>query len=89
MVIQLTDEQQKYIEEMAKERGYNNPADYIMALVDEDDYIDDPEEAAIDLEEQFREAWHDAMTGQVIPADEALAELRTRREKQTHDEHEG
>jgi Arc/MetJ-type ribon-helix-helix transcriptional regulator len=81
MVIQLTDEQQKYIEEIAKERGYNSTADYVLALVeadvDSDDYIDDPEEAAIDLEAEFREAWHAAMTGEGLrPAREVLDEIR-------------
>ncbi len=33
MVIQLTDEQQKYIVGMAKAHGYDNPARYLMALV--------------------------------------------------------
>jgi hypothetical protein len=84
MVIQLTDEQQKYIEWLAKERGFVNPADYIMALVDDDDTIDDPEEAAIDLEQQFREAWHEAMTGQTRPAQEVLDEIR--REQMQNDD---
>jgi Protein of unknown function (DUF3467) len=53
-------------------------------LDDPDDFIDDPEEAAIDLEANFREAWHEAMTGQEIPADEALAAIRARREKQPY-----
>jgi len=79
MVIQLTEEQQKYIEEMAKERGYENTADYMIALVeaDEEDFIDDPEEEAIDLEAEFREAWHAAMTGEGFrPAREVLDEIR-------------
>jgi len=86
MVIQLTPEQQARIEEQAKDRGYDDITEYVLALVEADadeDLIDDPEQDAIDLEERFREAWHSAMTGEgVRPADEVIAELRARRKQE-------
>lgn len=81
MVIQLTSEQQARIEEQAKERGFEDVTEYLLALVeadaeDDEDLIDDPEQDAIDLEEHFREAWHAAMTGKgVRPIEEMWAEL--------------
>jgi oligoendopeptidase F len=88
MVIQLTREQKARIEEQAKERGYDDITEYVLALVEADaedaeDLIDDSEQDAIDLEERFREAWHSAMTGEgVRPADDVLAELRARRKQE-------
>lgn len=48
---------------------------YLDELEDDDDeeYEDTPDEEIL---ADFRQAWHEAMTGDVIPADEALAELR-------------
>jgi hypothetical protein len=81
MVIHFPEEQQKRIEELAHERGYDNVADYLLALVDADeetdDLIDDPEQDSIDLEAEFREAWHAAMTGdEGQPVREMLEEIR-------------
>jgi Arc/MetJ-type ribon-helix-helix transcriptional regulator len=89
MVIQIPDEQRERIETLAHERGYDNATDYVLALIDADeeelDFIDDPEEDAIDLEADFREAWRAAMTGEGLrSADEVMAEIRARREKQPH-----
>jgi hypothetical protein len=79
MVIQIPDERLKQIEALARERGYDNATDYVLALIDADeeaeDIIDDPEEDAVDLEANFREAWHQAMTGQTRPIEELWAEL--------------
>jgi len=79
MVIQLPEERLKQIEALARERGYGNATDYVLALIEADeetsDVIDDPEEDAIDLEANFREAWHQAMTGQTRPIEELWAEL--------------
>jgi Arc/MetJ-type ribon-helix-helix transcriptional regulator len=79
MVIQIPEEQMKHIEALAHERGYDNATDYVLALIEADeeadDIIDDPEEDAIDLEANFREAWHQAMTGQTRPIEELWAEL--------------
>jgi hypothetical protein len=79
MVIQIPDERREHIEALAHERGYDNATDYVLALIEADeetdDYIDDLEEDAVDLEANFREAWHQAMTGQVRPIEELWAEL--------------
>jgi len=78
MVIQIPEERLKHIESLARERGFENAADYLLALVDadEEDFIDDPEEDAVDLKAEFREAWQAAMTGEGIrPVEELLAEL--------------
>jgi hypothetical protein len=80
MLIQIPDEQRERIESLACERGYDSAVDYLLALVEADeegdDFIDDPEEDAVDLEAELREAWRDAMTGNTRPAREALAEIR-------------
>lgn len=46
-----------------------------------EDYLDSLDEALKDTPDEkiltdLREAWHEAMTGQTIPANEALSELR-------------
>jgi hypothetical protein len=79
LTIQMTQEQRQRIEEQAKERGYDVLDDYLLALVEadaDDDFIDDPEEDAIDLEADFREAWAAAMTGNVRPVEELFDEIR-------------
>lgn len=80
LTLHVTEEQRQKIETQARESGYATAEAYLLALVeaDEDDFIDDPEEAAIDLVAQFREAWHDAMTDgdNARPLDEILAEAR-------------
>jgi len=42
-------------------------------LSDEAEYEDTPDEKII---ADFRQGWHEAMTGQTIPADEAMALIR-------------
>lgn len=39
----------------------------------DDDYEDTPDEKIL---ADFRQGWHEAMTGQTIPADEAMAQIR-------------
>lgn len=75
MLVQLPDEQRERIETLAHERGYENAADYILALIEADDFTDDPEEAAVDLEARFRAGWQAAMRGEARPVEELLAEL--------------
>lgn len=36
MLIQLPDTERERIEALARERGYDNPADYVLALIEED-----------------------------------------------------
>ena len=42
-------------------------------ITGEDEYEDTPDEKII---ADFRQGWHEAMTGQTIPADEAMALIR-------------
>jgi hypothetical protein len=74
MVIQLTDEQLKYIEDMAKEHGYVNPVDFMMAAIEAFDEVDEDE---VDLKAEFREAWHAAMTEEGLEdARQVVADIR-------------
>lgn len=74
MVIQLPDEQKARIEALAHERGYENAADYLLALVNVDAEENILSETS--LTDDFRQSWHEAMTGQTRSAREALADLR-------------
>lgn len=48
--------------------------DYVSAFDDDhEDIADTPDEEIL---ADFREAWHDAMTGNTVPAEEALVMLR-------------
>jgi hypothetical protein len=38
MLIQLPDTERERIEALAHERGYDNPADYVLALIEEDQF---------------------------------------------------
>jgi hypothetical protein len=62
------------ISQRAKERGYASPEDYLRALVAADALVEvlrtdwqDADASADEIETAFREAWHDAMTGNVFP----------------------
>jgi len=65
LTIDLTAEELHRIEELAEQRGYDAVGDYLLALVDwdaeEDEDLDEDPKAA------FRQAWHEAMTGQTHP----------------------
>jgi hypothetical protein len=85
MAIIFSKEDEEYIELQAVEKGYDSAVEYILALIDADDWIDDPEEEGVDLEAEFREAWHAAMTGEgLIDAREAMAQLRAELEQEQH-----
>ena len=62
------------ITKRAQERGYPSPEDYLRALVAADALVEvlrpdwqDADESADEIETSFREAWHDAMTGNLLP----------------------
>ena len=61
LVLDLTPEERQRIEELARRRGYEAPADYLKALIESDADEDDDPVAA------FRQSWHEAMTGQTHP----------------------
>jgi len=61
------------ISQRAKERGYRSPEDYLRALVAADALVEalrddwqDADVSADEIETNFREAWHHAMTGNTI-----------------------
>jgi hypothetical protein len=71
-----------YIAQRARERGYASPADYVRALVAADALVevlrDDWQDADVSSEEietDFREALHDALTGNVLPIDSLWDDL--------------
>jgi hypothetical protein len=72
-VIHVTDEQRQRIEEQARQHGFATPADYLLALVEDD------EPTKEELLTKFRDGWAAAMTGDTIPASK-LRELIERDE---------
>ncbi|MBI5666767.1 MAG: hypothetical protein HZC41_02060 [Chloroflexi bacterium] len=71
VVLEMTPEERERLETLARLRGYTAPADYVRALIESDAVAqgitpDDDD----DLEAGFLQGWHDAMTGNTIPASE-------------------
>ncbi|MBZ0301846.1 MAG: hypothetical protein K8J31_19010 [Anaerolineae bacterium] len=73
-ILKLDETEAVHISQRAKERGYGSVEDYLRALVAADALVevlrDDWQNAdAIpdEIEAGFREAWHDALTGNVLP----------------------
>ena len=64
LVLHLSEEKLKQIEELARRRGYGEAGDYVLALIDMDASLNDDD---VDVEANFRQGWHEAMTGQVHP----------------------
>lgn len=73
-ILELDETEGMQLAQRAAERGYHSLVDYLRALVAADvlvdalredwqDTDDDPEL----LETEFREGWHDAMTGNTAP----------------------
>ena len=65
LTLELTPEEKARIQELAHRRGYDDLEAYLMALIewdaeDDEDFDEDPKAA-------FRQAWHEAMTGQTYP----------------------
>lgn len=71
--IKVKPETRQQIEDIAQRRGYATTDEYVRALIESDaeahgetlDLEDD-----YDAVEGFRQAWHEAMTGQTIPLSE-------------------
>lgn len=63
VVLELTPDDRQRIETLAHKRGYDAVSEYILSLIEADEEEDD-----YDPVEAFREAWHDAMTGNTLPA---------------------
>lgn len=62
--IDLTPEQQAQLENLASQQGYPSIPAYVRALVESE--LNEPE--TDDPLEDFRQGWHEAMTGQTYPA---------------------
>lgn len=60
LVLHVTNEQRQQIEEIARQRGFKAPDDYLLALVE----ADEKNRLVADL----RQSIHEAMTGDTIPA---------------------
>jgi hypothetical protein len=67
LVLHITNEQRQQIEEIARERGYSAPDDYLLALV----AADEKNRLLADL----RQSIHEAMTGDTVPASKLLEAL--------------
>ena len=67
LVLRITPEQREHIEEVARERGYTAPDDYLLALVE----ADEKNRLIADFKQSIREA----MTGDTIPASKLLEAL--------------
>ena len=73
-VLKLGETEAIQISQRAKERGYTSVEDYLRALVAADALVDvlrddwqDADSSAVEIESNFREAWHEAMTEKALP----------------------
>jgi hypothetical protein len=81
LTLDMTPEERQQIEELAHQRGYPSPREYLLALVTSDaskldaetDLSDDDEDAMILA--GLRTSWHAAMTGDIRPIEELWAVL--------------
>ena len=69
LTIDLTPEESRRIEAVARQQGYETPAEYVHALVSEAIAEHDFDTKAGILA-GLRESWHQAMTGQTRPISE-------------------
>lgn len=81
-VLKLDETEAVHISQRAKERGYASVEDYLRALVAADALVEvlrddwqDADTSADEIEANFREAWHDAMIGNVLPIESLWDEL--------------
>lgn len=76
LVIDLTVEERQRIETLAHKRGYAEPQDYLLALVNFDAESDQTIDEKSQLIADFREAWQDAMSGNIRPIEELWDDLK-------------
>ncbi len=81
-ILKLDETEAVHIVQRAKERGYTSPVDYLRALVAADALVEvlrddwrDADTSTNEVEASFREAWHDAMTGNILPIESLWDEL--------------
>lgn len=75
-ILKLEADEAGVISRRAKKRGYKSLEDYLRALVAADALVEvlrddwqDSDVSADEIETTFREAWHDAMTGNTLPVE--------------------
>jgi hypothetical protein len=75
-IVELDEIEAEQIARQAQERGYESVLDYLRALVAADALVgalrddwQEAEDSADVLEAEFREAWHDALTGNTLPVE--------------------
>jgi hypothetical protein len=73
-ILKLDETEAVHIAQRAKARGYTSMVDYLRALVAADALVEtlrddwqDADTSSDEIEASFRKAWHDAMTGNVLP----------------------
>ncbi len=67
LTIELTRQQRQQIERQAHERGYEQLADYVLALISADAADDDPD--AVDIRAELKAGLHQALRGETLPLD--------------------
>jgi hypothetical protein len=75
LTIDVTTEIEQAIADAARKRGFSTLADYLLALAEQDvialnEALDDEEDTHETILEDFRQGWHEAMTGQTRPISE-------------------
>lgn len=68
VVLEMTPEERERLETLARQRGYAASADYVRALIEIDAAQGITVEDDDDPEAGFLQGWHDAMTGNTLPA---------------------
>lgn len=73
-ILKLDETEAVHISQRAKQRGYESVEEYLRALVAADALVEmlrddwqDADTSPDEIEANFREAWHDALTGNVLP----------------------
>lgn len=73
-ILKLDETEAVHISQRAKEQGYESVEEYLRALVAADALVEmlrddwqDADTSPDEIEANFREAWHDALTGNVLP----------------------
>lgn len=67
MLIQLPETERERIEALAHERGYDNPADYVLALIEEDQF------AGVITSDNIPQELHDIL--ETTPPEEVIAKI--------------
>jgi len=64
LTIDLTPEEHQQIEELAHQRGYNTPAEYVRALIE---FAAEAQDETLPLADRFRHSLQDALAGKTYP----------------------